>query len=130
MLLYSLVPDPPAIIQPPINTTTSIGITIQFTCSAIGQPAPNIYWTAHRHGVSETIYSNFSIRYISENETVSTLTLFRVTPAIAGEYTCIASNIIGTDTISAQLLVYSKLLKYNFCKGGSSANDRKGYKYI
>ncbi len=95
-----------------MNTTVLEGATVHFTCAAIGMPAPNIHWTALKNGVSVTINSNlYNISDINVNKTVSILNLFKVTPAIAGTYTCIVNNTIGMDTRSAQLIVYSKLMK-------------------
>ena len=107
-----MIVEPPVITQPPMNTTVLEGATVHFTCAAIGMPAPNIHWTALKNGVSVTINSNlYNISDITENQTVSILNLFKVTPAIAGTYTCIVNNTIGMDTRSAQLIVYSKLMK-------------------
>ncbi len=107
-----MIVEPPVITQPPMNTTVLEGATVNFTCAAIGKPAPNINWTAHNNGVPITINSNIYFIYdITENRTVSMLILFKVMPAIAGTYTCIVNNTIGMDTQSAQLIVYSKLIK-------------------
>ncbi len=106
-----LVPDPPDITQAPTNITLLKGNTVNFTCTAIGQPAPNITWITHRYGVTEDINPYNYINYYSYNTTVSMLTISRVTPALAGEYVCNVTNIFGTDTNSAHLLVYSKLPK-------------------
>ena len=70
-----------------------------FTCQAIGEPAPNISWYFNGTMINESDTSKYRIepRPINTTTTEKTLTVYNVTSSDVGTYTCNAINTIGSD---------------------------------
>ena len=71
-----------------------------FSCQAVGQPIPDIIWYLNgvMINVSDTS-DKYTIVWRSLNVTTieNTLTVYNVTSSDVGVYSCIATNIIGSD---------------------------------
>ena len=75
---------------------------VNFTCEAIGEPVPNIFW--HFNGIMINVSDNSS-KYMIMSESISinittiksTLTVYNATISDVGVYACFASNILGND---------------------------------
>lgn len=77
-------------------------------CEAVGIPAPNILW----------LFNNKTLLNTSENNTENSFesryqkAIFRnITLEQAGVYTCQAENWAGTDFLTMNLIVQSKIKK-------------------
>ena len=83
---------------------------IQFVCQAIGVPVPNITWSFNgvMVNLSDSFKYNSSSMYLNESIIESTLSLRNTVSSDVGRYTCVASNIIGTDKSSGVLTVNGK----------------------
>ena len=81
--------DLPEIVQPPENMSVPVGRPANFTCVAIGNPAPDITWLFN----SVVIPGAQQASYMLAN----------VTGTDAGTYTCVATNTIGIAHIAATL---------------------------
>ena len=70
-----------------------------FTCQAIGEPAPNISWYFNGivMDVSDTSKYRIEPRPVNTTTTENTLTVYNVTSSDVGTYTCNATNTIGSD---------------------------------
>ena len=70
-----------------------------FTCQAIGEPAPNISWYFNGTMINESDTSKYRIelRLINSTTTEKTLTVYNVTSSDVGTYTCNVNNTIGSD---------------------------------
>ena len=80
-------------------TPAIIGDSVMFTCTATGMPLPTITWSSERkHSIEATddIISDANIK-------VSTLTLSSLQDDDFDNYTCTATNIFGSDNITAIL---------------------------
>ena len=69
-----------------------------FICQAVGQPIPHISW--YFNDVMITNSSKYMIVSNSLNTTTTenTLTVYNITSADVGVYTCTATNVVGSDT--------------------------------
>ena len=80
---------------------------VNFTCTAIGEPIPDISWYFNdvRINVSDDS-SKYMIesRSINVTTTENTLTVYNVTSSDVGVYTCIASNTQGNDTQHGEII--------------------------
>ena len=83
---------------------------IQFVCQAIGVPVPNITWSFNgvMVNLSDSFKYNSSSMYLNESIIESTLSLRNTESSDVGRYTCVASNIIGTDRSFGVLTVNGK----------------------
>ena len=68
-----------------------------------GNPRPTFTWQFNRKDLPESETFRIKVR----DHSVS-LTIYETTMAMAGEYTCIAKNDLGTDTTRAGIKVNSK----------------------
>ena len=94
-ILSTFLAKPNITIRPPKSYTATKGDAIQFQCSAQGTPKPEIIWAKKTSGRA-VIGSHF----ILEN----------ALPEDTGNWTCRASNFLGTDTADIELVVASKSL--------------------
>ena len=105
----------PVITQPPVDVNANLSEEVNFTCIAIAKPRATIYWVknmktviGNRLGrmVSNSVMGNCTItdppsRCVSS----STLQILNTRAADSGEYTCVAANEVGNDTVTAQLII-------------------------
>ena len=89
------------------------------TCTADGVPAPNITWTRVIDGMlvqlPETSPDNTVIVSSTETDertTVSTVSFFFTVTFFAAEYTCRASNLLGTDAQAAVLTIHGEIFLF------------------
>ena len=108
---------PVNITTPPSDTTVVSPNNATLTCTADGVPAPNITWSRVVDGnvmvIPEMSPDNAVIVIpiqIDERTTVSTISFFFTVTFIAAEYTCRASNLLGTDAQAAVLTVQGELV--------------------
>ena len=108
-LVWCALSDPAQIVIRP-NQTTAVdaGNSITFVCMAYGDPNPSISW--NRRGTALSNNSRITIfeELLTENEATfvwSILELCSAEEADAGQYSCIADNILGNDTASFVLTV-------------------------
>ena len=85
----------PTIQVSPRSLTVTENSTAPFTCSASGNPRPEVTWL----NVSDANH------HVMDD---GRLVIKRVTLKDAGNYTCHAKNILGTATEAAQLVVKGK----------------------
>ena len=86
--------DQPEIAAHPQNTTRIEGDTVTLSCNATGNPLPTISWT--RNGSPVTASGR-----ISFSDDKKQLTITNVNRTDSGEYRCVASNELGSDTSNA-----------------------------
>ncbi|XP_053325662.1 hemicentin-1 [Spea bombifrons] len=84
-----IVQDPPKVVVEPKNITFMKGTEIKLKCSATGHPTPRIVWTHNG------IFIRFSSRYILTQD--GTFIIKNSLAKDAGLYSCLATNIAGTD---------------------------------
>lgn len=75
---------PPGAMSPLKNQTVMRGGTLQLTCNASGEPSPDIWW--------------FKDAAVLVQHTGSVLTIKNVTKHDAGQYHCVAGNIVANFT--------------------------------
>ena len=109
LLCYILVT--PMIIPEVMNQVQDEGGTISLTCSATGQPLPTISWYFNGATFNESNTMKYTISVILLNTTTisSTLTIMNVESSDVGTYTCIATNVVSSDTSSGVLTVNGEL---------------------
>ena len=93
------------------NETRNQEENISFLCQAVGEPVPDVSW--YFNDVMVNVSDNSSkymivSRSLNITTTENTLTVYSVTSADVGTYTCNASNIIGSISDSGILTVTSK----------------------
>ena len=83
------------------------GDNASFTCQATGEPVPTISWYFNGTPVDVTNTMKYTTSMMSLNTTTisNTLTIMSVESSDVGIYTCIAINVVSSDTISAILTV-------------------------
>ena len=80
---------------------------VNFTCTAIGEPIPDISWYFNDVMIN---VSDDSSKYMIESRSINitatenTLTVYNVTSSDVGVYTCIASNTQGNDTQPGEII--------------------------
>ena len=79
-----------------------------FSCTAIGEPLPNITWFNGTVMILETEKYNISITKEDSNTVTSTLLIMDPRPDDSGVYTCNVSNFLGYSTSTANLTVNGK----------------------
>ena len=93
---------PAEITDPPSNITVEAGSSlIRFDCIAIGIPAPSHTWLRE----DQTLERTSRILPIGQ-----TLRILNVVLGDQGVYTCQVSNVAGSDSASANLIVFGMLL--------------------
>ena len=103
-----------------VSQTTN---SVTFTCSANANPRALIQWIFNGNvlrNMSDTDGTKYLITNETEGncaitdppsqcETSSTLEIFNTQPADSGEYTCNASNAVGTSIESAELTIIGNI---------------------
>ena len=79
--------------KPPKSYIATKGDYIVLGCSADGLPKPEIIWVKKNNG--RAVIGNY-------------FTLENALPEDSGNWTCRASNLMGTDTANVELIVASK----------------------
>ena len=83
----------------PTDTTGTLGGSVLFTCTATGIPLPTITWSsASRSSIEAT-----GDMVINGTTRQSTLTLSNLQDDDFNKYTCTASNMVGSDNVTALL---------------------------
>ena len=103
----------PIITTPPANLTVIQLNSINLTCGASGVPTPDItWWRTWSNGSSTQLVSdgqNISIKTSSSaRNTASTLTIQSAQPSDAGNYTCTATNVVGSVSTTVNIFVQGK----------------------
>ena len=86
------------ITEGPVDTPGMLGGNVTFTCMATGIPLPNITWTDEDDTMlmgSDMVINTTSIQ--------STLTLSNLQDEDFDNYTCTATNMFGSDNVTALL---------------------------
>ena len=98
--------------SPPQHETTVQPGSTTFNCSAQGRPRPSLRWLRNVTGVNEEIVPGpkFSIdEMMSGNREVrSDLTIVMTQALDAGQYLCVADNVVRSVTRSVTLTVHGK----------------------
>ena len=108
MYMY-LCSDPPSIISPPVGVQAVYGDVVELNCIAEGLPVPTITWLMEPFGGGIPVIRD----NVTENENAphitSLLTLLSVNPNDTANYTCNASNFLGSVTEKAFVEVLGML---------------------
>ena len=100
MYMY-LCLDPPSIISPPVGVEAVYGDVVELNCTAEGLPVPTITWLMEPFGGGMPV-DIVTRNNVTENENspyiTSFLTLLSVNPNDTANYTCNASNSLGSET--------------------------------
>jgi len=107
---------PPDIIIPPDDQTLLSPEATAFNCTSIGKPRADIYWISDDKVVIKDTTDKYVLNtYIMGNCTItdppsecvssSRLEILKTRAVDSGEYTCVASNVAGTDSASTSLIV-------------------------
>ncbi|XP_017332074.1 peroxidasin [Ictalurus punctatus] len=97
-LRYFGTPSPPTFVIQPQNTEVLVGQSVTLECSATGQPHPRVTWTRGDHSA---LPSDPRISITSSGG----LYIQNVNQADGGQYTCYASNNMGTIHATAYIIV-------------------------
>ena len=99
---FSLIVDPPKILTSKATVFVVQGLSVQLQCTFDGLPVPSITWDFFNgtNTVPQFTYTN----------NLTTLTLSDLTGGNTGNYTCSASNFVGSSSDFIQLFVQGILL--------------------
>ena len=89
----------PTITQGPVDTPGMINDSVMFTCTATGIPLPTITWMDE----NDNMMLMGSDMIIDGTTILSTLTLSNLQDDDFDNYTCTATNMFGSDNITALL---------------------------
>ena len=128
-LLFFIVVAPEIII-PPDDTTVINGSETVMNCTVVGNPLPSISWSVisgvnisllRSNGLmipfdQQGVIDNMVVESINLNTTTiqSSLVLPETVSFIAGDYTCKASNILGSINRTAILTVHGMYTSNNY----------------
>ena len=103
--------DPPSIITAPDGVEAVYEEMVELSCTAEGLPMPTIMWQVEPYGggLAVDIMIPTSITQEGNTTHTSVLTLLRVSPNDTANYTCTASNRLGSETESAYVEVLGKM---------------------
>ncbi|XP_060573477.1 neogenin-like [Ruditapes philippinarum] len=90
---------PPSFTTVPSNQTVQVGSSVQLRCVAVGDPVPTQRWTKDDRQL--TLDGNMVVSLDQ-----STVTITEIKAMQYGKYTCTATNIAGTESVSAWLNIY------------------------
>ena len=96
--------DPPSILSPPVAVEAVHEETVELSCTAEGLPVPDIMWLVEPYGGGVPVEIVTSTNITEEANTThktSFLTLLSVSPIDTANYTCNASNYLGSVTAKA-----------------------------
>jgi hemicentin len=115
----------PSVSVTPLTQTVLVGTTVEFTCSAPGDPLPAISWLTSNL-VNVLLLNNERIQVLSDN----TLRISNTTGEDGDQYVCQASNNVGTSTASVNLIIHeipsvSLLPQLNVTQGAHVVLDCK-----
>ena len=98
---------PPAISLEVMDQAQNETNTASFTCQATGEPVPTISWYFNDVPLDATDTKKYTVSVISSNVTTNSgrLTIVSVQSSDVGTYTCNATNVVSSDTISGVLTV-------------------------
>ena len=97
-----------------MDQTVDEGNIASFTCQADGQPLPTISWYFNGAQLNESNTAKYMIAKRSmPHANADILTIRNVESSDVGTYTCIATNIISSDTSYGILTVNGELFAYS-----------------
>ena len=102
--------------MPPSDQTVLSPDTVSFKCSSTGRPRADIYWISKDNIVISNTTEKFVIStYAIGNCNISdpcmsssTLQILNTRAVDSGEYTCVATNIVGNYSSTTILIVNGK----------------------
>ena len=98
----------PPVISPEVMDQIKVeGENASFACQASGEPVPTTIWYFNNAPVNVTNTMKYIISMMPLNTTTisNTLTIMSVESSDVGIYTCIATNVVSSDTSSGILIV-------------------------
>ena len=98
LLLLKSVAASPVIISNITDISDSESDLAIFVCQAVGQPIPNISWYFNDVMISNSSKYMIVSNSLNTTTTENTLTVYNITSADVGVYTCTATNAVGSDT--------------------------------
>ena len=119
--IVTIIAVAPEIIISPVDTTVINGSEAILNCTVVGDPLPSISWSISGVNISLLLSNGLIIPFdqqgrindmivdntvISDTTLHSSLELMEITSLIAGDYTCIVSNILGDISATATLTVH------------------------
>lgn len=96
-------------VEDPDNVTTTIGTrvtilessNVTLSCHANGYPTPTVTWLLNGNPLA-------SQGHITVDDSTRSLTLRNVKPDAGGEYSCTATNALGSDTLNTTLSIIGR----------------------
>ena len=104
--------DQPSIISPPVEVEAVYGDVVKLNCTAEGLPVPTITWLMEPFGGGmpvDIVTRNSATESGDATHITSFLTLLSVNPNDTANYTCSASNFLGSETEKAFMKVLGVL---------------------
>ena len=104
----------PTITTPPVTQTVVLqNYSFSLTCDASGVPTPDItWWRTWSNGSSTQLFAGQYVSIITSSvvarNTSSNLTIQSAQPSDAGNYTCTATNVVGSVSATANVIVQGK----------------------
>lgn len=95
--IFHLIAPPERVTQP-TDTSLNSGDTIQFLCSAFGNPLPSITWKKDGNILFNSTNVIITDEAITDTTIQSTLSLINVSIDDNAVYTCDASNSVGNNS--------------------------------
>ena len=127
--IIAIVVVAPEIIIPLDDTTVTNGSETVLNCTVVGDPLPSISWSVSGINISllrsngliipfdqQGVIDNMVVESTNLNTTTiqSSLVLLETVSFIAGDYTCKASNILGSINRTATLTVHGTYTSSNY----------------
>ena len=86
--------SPPTVVISPINQTVKENQSAVFQCSVSGNPKPTVTWLGASSAPLRSRDGRLEVRGVSLDD--------------AGEYTCVGTNLLGTENQTAMMIVQGK----------------------